>query len=73
MLIVGTLLNLKDLVFIPSKSKDETESKIIVSLPREYQSLWIMNKSLYRNQAKSFLTKEVLTDVDIKKYKIGFL
>jgi hypothetical protein len=63
---------LKDLVFIPSKSEDETESKIIVSLPREFLPLWVMNKSLHRNQAKSFLHKRDITDVDIKKYKIGF-
>ena len=63
---------LKDLVFIPSKSEDKTESKIIVSLPREFLPLWTMNKSLYRNQAKSFLHKRGITDVDIKKYKIGF-
>ena len=63
---------LKDLVFIPSKSEDKTESKIIVSLPREFLPLWVMNKSLYRNQAKSFLHKRSITDVDIKKYKIGF-
>ena len=63
---------LKDLVFTPSKSEDKTESKIIVSLPREFLPLWTMNKSLYRNQAKSFLHKRGITDVDIKKYKIGF-
>ena len=63
---------LKDLVFIPSKSGDKTESKIIVSLPREYLPLWRINKSLYRNQAKSFLHKRGITDWDIKKYKIGF-
>jgi len=63
---------LKDLVFIPSKSEDKTESKIIVSLPRKFLPLWVMNKSLYRNQAKSFLHKRGITDVDIKKYKIGF-
>ena len=63
---------LKGLVFIPSKSEDKTESKIIVSLPREFLPLWVMNKSLYRNQAKSFLHKRGITDVDIKKYKIGF-
>ena len=63
---------LKDLVFTPSKSEDKTESKIIVSLPREFLPLWVMNKSLYRNQAKSFLHKRGITDVDIKKYKIGF-
>ena len=63
---------LKNLVFTPSKSEDNTESKIIVSLPREFLSLWTMNKSLYRNQAKSFLHKRGITDVDIKKYKIGF-
>ena len=63
---------LKDLVFTPSKSEDKTKSKIIVSLPREFLPLWTMNKSLYRNQAKSFLHKRGITDVDIKKYKIGF-
>jgi len=63
---------LKNLVFTPSKSEDKTESKIIVSLPREFLPLWTMNKSLYRNQAKSFLHKRGITDVDIKKYKIGF-
>ncbi len=63
---------LKDLVFTPSKSENKTESKIIVSLPREFLPLWVMNKSLYRNQAKSFLHKRGITDVDIKKYKIGF-
>jgi DNA primase len=59
-------------VFTPSKSEDKTESKIIVSLPREFLPLWVMSKSLYRNQAKSFLHKRGITDVDIKKYKIGF-
>jgi DNA primase len=59
-------------VFTPSKSEDKTESKIVVSLPREFLPLWTMNKSLYRNQAKSFLHKRGITDVDIKKYKIGF-
>jgi len=63
---------LKDLVFTPSKSEDKTESKIVVSLPREFLPLWTINKSLYRNQAKSFLHKRGITDVDIKKYKIGF-
>ena len=42
---------LKDLVFTPSKSEDKTESKIIVSLPREFLPLWVMNKSFYRNKA----------------------
>ena len=63
---------LKDLVFTPSKSKGETESKVIVSLPRDFQALWKVSKSLYRNQAKSFLHKRGITDWDIKKYKIGF-
>jgi len=63
---------LKDLVFTPGKSKDKTESKIIVSLPRDFQALWKISKSLYRNQAKSFLHKRGITDWDIKKYKIGF-
>jgi len=63
---------LKDLVFTPSRSDNKTESKIIVSLPRDFLPLWVMNKSLYRNQAKSFLHKRGITDVDIKKYKIGF-
>ena len=63
---------LKDLVFTPSNRDNKTESKIIVSLPREFLPLLVMNKSLYRNQAKSFLHKRGITDVDIKKYKIGF-
>jgi len=63
---------LKDLVFTPSNRDNKTESKIIVSLPREFLPLWVINKSLYRNQAKSFLHKRGITDVDIKKYKIGF-
>ena len=63
---------LKDLVFTPTSSGDKTESKIIVSLPREFLPLWKINKSLYRNQAKSFLSKRGITDWDIKKYKIGF-
>ena len=63
---------LKDLVFTPTSSGDKTESKIIVSLPREFLPLWKINKSLYRNQAKSFLSKRGITDLDIKKYKIGF-
>jgi len=63
---------LKDLVFTPSKSKGETESKVIVSLPRDFQALWKVSKSLYRNQAKSFLHNRGITDWDIKKYKIGF-
>ena len=63
---------LKDLVFTPSRSDNKTESKIIVSLPRDFLPLWVMNKSLYRNQAKSFLHKRDITDIDIKKYKIGF-
>ena len=52
---------LKDLVFIPNKSKGETESKVIVSLPRDFQALWKVSKSLYRNQAKSFLHKRGIT------------
>ena len=63
---------LKDLVFTPSKSKGKTESKVIVSLPRDFQALWKVSKSLYRNQAKSFLHNRGITDWDIKKYKIGF-
>ena len=63
---------LKDLVFIPNKSKGETESKVIVSLPRDFQGLWKVSKSLYRNQAKSFLHNRGITAWDIKKYKIGF-
>ena len=63
---------LKDLVFIPNKSKGETESKVIVSLPRDFQALWKVSKSLYRNQAKSFLHNRGITDWDIKKYKIAF-
>jgi len=63
---------LKDLVFTPSKSKGEAESKVIVSLPRDFQALWKVSKSLYRNQAKSFLHNRGITDWDIKKYKIGF-
>ena len=63
---------LKDLVFTPGRLKDKTESKVIVSLPRDFQALWKDSKSLYRNQAKSFLHKRGITDWDIKKYKIGF-
>ncbi len=66
---------LKDLVFTPSKSEDKTESKIIVSLPREFLPLWVMNKSLYRNQAKSFLHKRVIIpsydDKGLLNYFVG--
>ena len=62
---------LKDIVFIPSK-KDETESKVIVSLPREYQSLSSKSKSLFYKHAIKFLKQRGINETDIKKHKIGF-
>ena len=62
---------LKDIVFIPSK-KDETESKVIVSLPREYQSLSSKSKSLFYKHAIKFLKQRGINETDIKKHKMGF-
>ena len=62
---------LKDIVFVPTK-KEKTESKIVVSLPSQYQPLWVKSKSLFYNHAISFLKKRGLDGIDIKKYKIGF-
>ena len=62
---------LKDIVFVPTK-KEEKESNVIVSLPREYQSLTSKSKSLFYKHAMNFLTKRGLDNIDIKKYKLGF-
>ena len=62
---------LKDIVFIPTK-KDEVESKVIVSLPREYQSLSSKSKSLFYKHAINFLKQRGINETDIKKHKIGF-
>ena len=47
---------LKDIVFIPTQ-KDEKESKVIVSLPREYQSLSSKSSSLFYKHAINFLPR----------------
>ena len=62
---------LKDIVFIPT-TKDEIESKVIVSLPREYQPLWKLSKSLFYKHALNFLKKRGITKIDLQKYKLGF-
>ena len=62
---------LKDIVFIPTK-KDEIESKVIVSLPREYQSLSSKSTSLFYKHAINFLKRRGINETDIKKHKIGF-
>ena len=62
---------LKDIVFIPTQ-KDETESKVIVSLPREYQSLSSKSKSLFYKHAINFLKQRGISEIDIKKHKMGF-
>jgi len=62
---------LKDIVFIPT-TKDEVESKVIVSLPREYQPLWKSSKSLFYKHALNFLKKRGITKIDLQKYKLGF-
>jgi hypothetical protein len=62
---------LKDIVFIPTQ-KDEKESKVIVSLPREYQSLSSKSKSLFYKHAIKFLKQRGINETDIKKHKIGF-
>ena len=62
---------LKDIVFIPTQ-KDETESKVIVSLPREYQSLSSKSKSLFYKHAIKFLKQRGINETDIKKHKMGF-
>ena len=62
---------LKDNVFIPTQ-KDEKESKVIVSLPREYQSLSSKSKSLFYKHAIKFLKQRRINETDIKKHKMGF-
>ena len=62
---------LKDIVFIPTE-KDEKESKVIVSLPREYQSLSSKSKSLFYKHAIKFLKQRGINETDIKKHKMGF-
>ena len=62
---------LKDIVFIPT-TKDEIESKVIVSLPREYQPLWKSSKSLFYKHALNFLKKRGITKIDLQKHKLGF-
>ena len=62
---------LKDIVFIPTQ-KDEKESKVIVSLPREYQSLSSKSKSLFYKHAINFLKQRGISEIDIKKHKMGF-
>ena len=62
---------LKDIVFIPT-TKDEVESKVIVSLPREYQPLWKSSKSLFYKHALNFLKKRGITKIDLQKHKLGF-
>ena len=62
---------LKDIVFIPTQ-KDEKESKVIVSLPREYQSLSSKSKSLFYKHAIKFLNQRRINETDIKKHKMGF-
>ena len=62
---------LRDIVFIPT-NKDEVESKVIVSLPRESQPLWTKSKSLFYNHAINFLKRRGINETDIKKYKLKF-
>ena len=62
---------LKDIVFIPT-TKDEVESKVVVSLPREYQSLSSKSKSLFYKHATKFLKQRRINETDIKKHKMGF-
>ena len=62
---------LKDIVFTPTQ-KDEKESKVIVSLPREYQSLSSKSKSLFYKHAIRFLKQRGINETDIKKHKMGF-
>ena len=62
---------LRDIVFIPTE-KDEKESKVIVSLPREYQSLSSKSKSLFYKHAIKFLKQRGINETDIKKHKMGF-
>ena len=62
---------LKDIVFIPT-TKDEVESKVVVSLPREYQSLSSKSKSLFYKHAIKFLKQRRINETDIKKHKMGF-
>ena len=62
---------LRDIVFIPTE-KGEKESKVIVSLPREYQSLSSKSKSLFYKHAINFLKRRGINEIDIKKHKIGF-
>ena len=62
---------LKDIVFTPTQ-KDEKESKVIVSLPREYQSLSSKSKSLFYKHAIKFLKQRGINETDIKKHKMGF-
>ena len=56
---------LKDIVFIPTK-KNEVESKVIVSLPREYQSLSSPSKSLFYKHAVRFLEQRGFNKTDVK-------
>jgi len=62
---------LKDIVFVPT-DRNQVESKVIVSLPREYQSLSSPSKSLFYKHAINFLNHRGLNEIDIKKYKMGF-
>jgi DNA primase len=62
---------LRDIVFIPT-NKNEVESKVIVSLPKEYQALSSKSKSLFYRHAINFLKRRGINETDIKKYKLGF-
>ena len=55
---------LRDIVFIPT-NKDEVESKVIVSLPKEYQALSSKSKSLFYKHAINFLKRRGINETDI--------
>ena len=50
----------------------EEDKKNIVKLPDDFKPLWNGNDGIVKRHALTYLYKRGITDVDIKKYKIGF-
>ena len=58
--------------FPDGKGEQSEKSYEVVELPKEFESLTKMSTKLPYRQAKSYIQKRGLTDVDIIKYNIGY-
>lgn len=59
--------------YFPEGRKDQTDKSYeVVSLPKEYQPLSTVKSSLPYRQAKAYLNRRGITDLDILKYNIGY-